>query len=285
MEALFIPLALLAGGLLALQAGANTQLAKATGNPFAATTIQVVIAGGLLLARRRRHRIDPRLRQPPRRAVVACNRRHRHGDLRRVDHPALPAPGRGRDSRPLHHRPDARIAHPRHGRRARRARQPPGAAAIAGTLAVLAGAVAIVRGQAGSGHSLSVSTLGWSLLALLAGAVLPVQGAVNGLLRGDIGAPFVVGVVSFGVATLAMLPVLLVTLTLTDAPRPRLAGLAEMPWWGWLGALCGATYVTTIFTTSPRSRSIQSISGWGHAHLEGGDDCPPGALGSPRRTR
>src|SRR5215470_2177422 len=49
MEALFIPLSLLAGGLLAVQAGANNQLSKATGSPFAATTIQVVIAGTLLL--------------------------------------------------------------------------------------------------------------------------------------------------------------------------------------------------------------------------------------------
>jgi transporter family-2 protein len=48
-----------------------------------------------------------------------------------------------------------------------------------------------------------------------------------------------------------MIAVLIVTLTLTDAPRPRLAGLADMPWWGWLGALCGATYVTTVFTAIP----------------------------------
>ncbi len=39
MEALFVPLSLVAGGLLAVQAGANTQLSKATGSPFAATTI------------------------------------------------------------------------------------------------------------------------------------------------------------------------------------------------------------------------------------------------------
>src|SRR5262249_47463671 len=49
MEALFVPLPLVPGGLLAVQAGANTQLSKATGSPFAATTIQVVIAGALLL--------------------------------------------------------------------------------------------------------------------------------------------------------------------------------------------------------------------------------------------
>ena len=49
MDVVFVPLSLLAGGLLAVQAGANNQLSKATGSPFAATTIQVVIAGGLLL--------------------------------------------------------------------------------------------------------------------------------------------------------------------------------------------------------------------------------------------
>src|SRR5512132_1950101 len=47
--ALFVSLSLLAGGLLAVQAGANTQLSKATASPFVATTIQVVIASTLLM--------------------------------------------------------------------------------------------------------------------------------------------------------------------------------------------------------------------------------------------
>jgi transporter family-2 protein len=81
--------------------------------------------------------------------------------------------------------------------------------------------------------------------------VLPVQGAVNGLLRGDIGSPFAVGAVSFAVAMLAMTVVLLIALVMADAPKPHLAGLAHMPWWGWLGAICGATYVTTVFTAIP----------------------------------
>jgi transporter family-2 protein len=85
----------------------------------------------------------------------------------------------------------------------------------------------------------------------LAGAVLPAQGAINGLLRSDIGAPFVVGTVSFIVATLSMAVVLLITLALADAPKPQLTGLANMPWWGWLGAFCGTTYVTTVFTAIP----------------------------------
>src|SRR3954470_15242899 len=49
METLFVPLALVAGGLLAVQAGANAQLSKAVGSPFAATTLQLSVGTGLLL--------------------------------------------------------------------------------------------------------------------------------------------------------------------------------------------------------------------------------------------
>jgi transporter family-2 protein len=129
--------------------------------------------------------------------------------------------------------------------------QPPDAVTTMGALAVLAGAGAIVLGQKGATADLSLAKMGWILLALLAGAGLPVQGAINALLRTDIGAPFVVGSVSFAVATLAMGAVLLATAALTDAPRLELSGLPKMPWWGWLGAFCGATYVTTMFTAIP----------------------------------
>jgi bacterial/archaeal transporter family-2 protein len=30
-------------------------------------------------------------------------------------------------------------------------------------------------------------------------------------------------------------------------PRPRVEPLRRVPWWGWLGGLCGATYVTAVF--------------------------------------
>jgi transporter family-2 protein len=49
METLLIPASLLAGGLLAVQAGANAQLSKATGSPFAATTLQLSVGTLALL--------------------------------------------------------------------------------------------------------------------------------------------------------------------------------------------------------------------------------------------
>jgi transporter family-2 protein len=251
VEALFVPLSLLAGGLLAVQAGANNQLSKATGSPFAATTIQVVIAGTLLLivaAATGTMLAFGHLPNAPwwhalggiATAIYVASTIILFPRLGAVVTVGLFIAGQMLASLSLDTLGVLGVP-----------RQLPEAMTIIGTLAVFAGAAAIVLGQKGATSELSVAKLGWILLALLAGAVLPVQGAVNGLLRNDIGAPFVVGTVSFAVATLSMAVVLLVTIVLTDAPKPRLSGLASMPWWGWLGAICGATYVTTVFTAIP----------------------------------
>lgn len=251
MDTLFIPLSLAAGGLLAVQAGANAQLSKATGSPFTATTIQVVLAAFLLLL-----------------VAIATGTAAAFGGLRAVPwwhaiggvatalyvastilvFPRLGAvvavglfiagqmlASLGLDSFGLLGVPQ----------------QTPKPATLIGTAAVLVGVVAIVFGQKGATKELAGSKLGWMLLALVAGAVLPVQGAINGLLRQDLGAPFVVGTISFVVATLSMIVVLLVTLLLMNGAKPQLGGLKTMPWWGWIGAVCGATYVTTVFVAIP----------------------------------
>jgi bacterial/archaeal transporter family-2 protein len=251
MEALFVPISLLAGGLLAVQAGANTQLSKATGSPFAATTIQVSIAGALLLLVAAATGTIAAFRSLPgvpwwhaigglATAIYVASTILLFARLGAVVAVGLFIAGQMVASLALDTLGALGVP-----------RQPAEAATLVGMLAVLAGAAAIVLGQKGATNELSGSKFGWILLALLAGAVLPVQGAINGLLRLDIGAPFVVGTISFAVATLAMAVVLLITLVLPDAPRPQLSGLAKMPWWGWLGAACGATYVTTVFTAIP----------------------------------
>jgi bacterial/archaeal transporter family-2 protein len=112
-------------------------------------------------------------------------------------------------------------------------RAPIGLSGTLGALAVVAGATVIVRAQAGKGAERAVrGRPGWILLALAAGTVLPVQGAVNALLRADIGAPITVGTVSFFVATLGMALVLLLAVATGKAPRPTLRPLAGVPWWG-----------------------------------------------------
>jgi transporter family-2 protein len=251
MEPLFVPLSLLAGALLAVQAGANTQLSKATGSAFAATTIQVAIAGTLLV-----------IVAAVTGTVFAFGRLpavpwwHAIGGIATAIYVAstiLLFPRLGAVVTVglfIAGQMVASLALDAFGVLGVM-QQAPELATVIGTIAVLAGAAAIVFGQKGATSELCASKVGWILLALLAGAVLPIQGAINGLLREDIGAPFVVGTVSFAGATLSMVVVLLVTLILTDAPKPQLGGLAKMPWWGWLGAFCGATYVTTVFTAIP----------------------------------
>ncbi|MGK9232942.1 DMT family transporter [Inquilinus limosus] len=256
METLFVPIALLAGGLLAVQAGANAQLAKATGSPFAATTLQLSVGTAILLAAALVTGTVSALAALPgvvwwhaiggvASAVYVVSTILLFPRLGAVVSVGLFIAGQmlaslALDGFGLLGVPAAGFA----------------PAALAGTALVLAGAAAIVLGQSGGAAVPALSRAGWILLALAAGAVLPVQGAVNALLRRDLGAPFAVGAVSFLVATAAMAAVLLLALALPRQPRPsqprlRLDGIAAMPWWGWLGGVAGATYVTTVFTAIP----------------------------------
>jgi bacterial/archaeal transporter family-2 protein len=36
-----------------------------------------------------------------------------------------------------------------------------------------------------------------------------------------------------------------------STPHPRAPDVGTLPWWGWLGGLCGATYVTSVFLLIP----------------------------------
>jgi transporter family-2 protein len=135
-------------------------------------------------------------------------------------------------------------------------RQAPDVPALLGAVAVVCGTALIVRAQVG-GERLPRS--GWLVLALVAGAVLPVQGAINAQLRADLDAPVTVGAVSFVVATLAMAVALGASLA-ASAPRPEVGQLRRVPWWGWLGGLCGATYVTSVFVLIPEIGAAATVA-------------------------
>lgn len=260
METLFVPLALVAGGLLAVQAGANAQLSKAVGSPFAATTLQLSVGTGLLLL--------VALSAGPLAAFLALPQAawwHLLGGIASAIYvvstivlfPRLGAvvsvglfiAGQMLASFAIDSFGLIGVA----GTGLR-------AGAALGTAVVLVGAALIVLGQAGGTDVLKKGKLGWIGLALFAGAVLPVQGAVNALLRYDLGgAPFAVGAVSFFVATLAMATVLLLAIAWKKAPRPDLGGVQAMPWWGWLGGFAGATYVTTVFTAIPEIGAAAAV--------------------------
>ncbi len=252
MEILFVPLALLAGVLLTVQVGANTQLSKGAGGPFTATTLQLGVGAVVLILLAALvgtlgaisflpdvtwwHAIGGLAS-----AFYVCSTIVLFARLGAIVSVGLFIAGQMLASLALDGFGLLGVE-----------RAPIGVAGALGTLAVVVGAAVIVWAQAGEkGAEQAAGKPGWVLLALVAGAVLPIQGAVNALLRADIGAPITVGAVSFVVATLGMAIVLAFVVATDRAPKPRVRPLVTVPWWGWLGGLCGAAYVTTVFTAIP----------------------------------
>jgi transporter family-2 protein len=262
MEVVAIPLLLVIGGMLAVQAAANVQLSTATGSPFGASTLQLGIAAVLLLAA----------------AAVA-------GTLGAIE--LVP------DAEPWHlvgglgsaiYITAGILLFPRLGAVVSVglfiagqmlgslaldgfgwlgvSQEPVTAAALLGAASVVVGAGLIVRGQAGARaiEGAVSERAGWIALALVAGAVLPLQGAVNGQLRADLDAPATVGALSFLVATAAMALALAGSRLLARAPAPRIEPLRRVPWWGWLGGLCGASYVTAVFLLIPEIGTAPTIA-------------------------
>jgi bacterial/archaeal transporter family-2 protein len=265
VEVLAIPLLLAVGGLLALQAAANVQLAGAMGSPVSASTLQLGIAAGLLLALAAAAGtlgafgllgriegwhlvgglgsaiyITAGILLFPRLGAVTTVGLFIAGQM--LASPALDATGwLGVPRREL------------------------GAAAAAGAVAVVLGAATIVRAQGGrSGgaprNGWSGGAAAWIALALAAGAALPLQGAVNAQLRRDFDAPIAAGAWSFVIAAAAMALVLAVLAAARRGPQTSLGGLRHVPWWGWLGGACGATYVTSVFLLIPEIGVASTIA-------------------------
>lgn len=255
MQTLFILASLIAGSVLAVQAGANTQLSKAMGSPYSATAVQLAVGAGLLLAATALtdslgalgrlagapwwHAVGglgsalyvlativlfPRLG-----AVVAVGLLITGQMLMSLaldTFGLLGVPQRNLDL-----------------------------GALLGAACVLGGVAAIMAGQQGKETTHKVSGRpGLVAFAIVAGALLPVQGAINALLRTDLQASFAVGFVSFAVAALAMLALiaaLAIHGTRTAAPVLQAGGFKSLPWWGWLGGVAGSAYVTVVFTAMP----------------------------------
>jgi bacterial/archaeal transporter family-2 protein len=277
METLALPFLLLVGGLLAVQAAANVQLSTAMTSPFGASALQLGIGAALLVTL----------------AAVA-------GTLGAVEllgeaEPWTLAGGLGSAL----YITAGILLFPRVGALVAVGlfiagqmlasllldgfgwlgvpQEPLGAAALLGAAAVVAGAWLIVRAQRAPVSSAEPERASGGpparadgaparrvdrvpplsiALGLLAGAVLPVQGAINAQLRADLDASITVGAFSFVVATGAMALVL----GLSGAPRPRVAPLRDVPWWGWLGGACGATYVTSVFLLIPEIGAAPTIA-------------------------
>jgi transporter family-2 protein len=84
--------------------------------------------------------------------------------------------------------------------------------------------------------------------AVLAGALLPLQGLINGRLGAHLANPIWAGALQNCVGALAMVAVALAL----RAQFPSAAQLAGPPPWAWLGGALGAAYVMVALLATPR---------------------------------
>jgi transporter family-2 protein len=77
------------------------------------------------------------------------------------------------------------------------------------------------------------------LLALIAGAALATQVALNSQLKAAVGTPMEATLVSVCVTAVAAFVYILVA----REPLPKFASLAGSPWWVWCGGLMGVFYL------------------------------------------
>lgn len=88
----------------------------------------------------------------------------------------------------------------------------------------------------------------YALIALVAGACLPLQVGINNTLRAGIGTPILAALISFVVGAIG----LLVYALLMRSPFPSVSTLAALPAWNLLGGLLGAFYVAVSIIAAPK---------------------------------
>lgn len=90
---------------------------------------------------------------------------------------------------------------------------------------------------------------GYLLMAIAAGAVLPLQVGVNSALARGMENPVSAALISFTVGAM----VLFVYVLVMRYPLPGMARTAAMPWWVWIGGgLLGAYFVSAAIFLAPR---------------------------------
>lgn len=95
-----------------------------------------------------------------------------------------------------------------------------------------------------------------SVVALVAGAMLPLQAALNARLGRLLGSPIWAAAFSGAVLTLALVLVGLAVLR----SLPNVAGAAMLPWWAWTGGFCGAFVLTATTAVAPRLGTAAMIA-------------------------
>jgi len=95
-----------------------------------------------------------------------------------------------------------------------------------------------------------------AILALLAGAGLPVQASVNSAMRQHLGRPEWAALVNFGVGFLALAGLLVAQ----RATLPPAEAFGRAPWWAWSGGVLGAFFVAVTVVLTPRLGLVATMA-------------------------
>ncbi|MGL6244795.1 DMT family transporter [Pseudomonas sp.] len=96
-----------------------------------------------------------------------------------------------------------------------------------------------------------MSTLHWSgllLLAVVAGAVVPFQSAINANLTRGLGHPLWATLASLLVSIVVLLPIMLAM----RLPLPSLAFISKAPLWMWAGGAFGVCFISLALMLLPK---------------------------------
>lgn len=86
-----------------------------------------------------------------------------------------------------------------------------------------------------------------ALLILFAGVLIAIQGPINATLGRAVGSSVNAAFISFVVGSLALGAV-----ALSTRSAPNMPAMRALPWWAWLGGLCGAVFVSAAAYAAPR---------------------------------
>lgn len=97
--------------------------------------------------------------------------------------------------------------------------------------------------------TLSLSGLLLAVLALLAGAVVPIQAASNAILARQLGHPLCASAISLLISIAVLIPLLFIF----KVPKPNFSTeLFSQPIWIWFGGIAGMLYLTSALILVPK---------------------------------
>lgn len=93
------------------------------------------------------------------------------------------------------------------------------------------------------------------LIIFFLGVLTPIQTATNSRLRLSVGTPLVASLVSFSIGT-----IFLCAITFAERGTVFLPGslFSELPWWAWMGGMCGLYGLTVNIIIFPKLGSVQT---------------------------